>query len=229
MPNLPLDPARPHLAPRRLLVARRHLGRGAASRRAGASGADGHEPDRRDLTNPAGNATTSIVITGSTVTGAVTTRERSPGDAGRHQPAALAVTNSTITGGLTGGITNSGTINAGHFGFFIVGGNNISGGIGNTGTITINASGFGSGIGIDLSTITGGIANNGTIAVLVSATPSVQANGRHVSSSSAFGIDVARGVSLSNGLTNTGVISVNVSGTSAGSGLADGIFIRSST
>jgi hypothetical protein len=38
----------PPFAPRRLLVARRHLDRGAASRHAGASGADDHEPDRGD-------------------------------------------------------------------------------------------------------------------------------------------------------------------------------------
>jgi outer membrane autotransporter protein len=140
----------------------------------------------------------------------------------------IAVDNSTISGG----ITNSGTINAGHFGFLITGvatgRNNISGGIANSGAITINGSGFASGIGIDLSTITGGIANSGTITVSVSAVPSVLANGQHVSDGSAFGIDVARGVSLSNGLTNTGRISVNLSGASVGSGsVADGILIES--
>ena len=112
----------------------------------------------------------------------------------------------------------------------IVNGNNISGGIVNSGAITINAIGFASGIGINLSTITGGIANSGTIAVSVSATPSVLANGQHVSFGAAFGIDVDRGVSLSNGLTNTGAISVNLSGASVGSGsLADGILIASGT
>ena len=85
-------------------------------------------------------------------------------------------------------------------------------------------------IGIDLSTITGGIANSGTIAVSVSATPSVLANGQHVSSGLALGINVNRGVSLSNGLTNAGVISVSLNGASVGSGsFAAGILITSGT
>ena len=56
------------------------------------------------------------------------------------------------------------------------------------------------------------------------------ANGQHVSDGFALGITVARGVSLSNGLTNTGVISVNLNGASVGSGsFADGILIESGT
>ena len=60
-----------------------------------------------------------------------------------------------------------------------------------------------------------------------SATPSVLANGQHVSLGSAIGIGVDRGVSLSNGLTNTGMISVSLNGASVGSGpFADGILIQ---
>ena len=89
------------------------------------------------VTNPAGNATTSIVINGSTVTGAVTNAGTiSPGTLVGTNTAALAVTNSTIGGGIT-----------------------------NTGTITANGanSNFGTGIVVTGSTVSGGITNGGTI------------------------------------------------------------------
>ena len=166
------DKPRPHLAPRRLPVARRHLCRGASSRRAGASGADDHEPTVAAVTNPAGQATTSIVINGTTVTGAVTNAGTiSPGTLVGTGTAALSVTNSTIGGG----ITNTGTITANgansNFGTsIIVTGSTVSGGITNAGTI--NASGgatAGHAIGIlvqNNSTVSGGIANSGTINVV---------------------------------------------------------------
>ena len=72
---------------------------------------------------------------------------------------------------------------------------------------------------VAFSTITGGIANSGTIALSEAAAPSVLPNGQRASFDSAIGIDAARGVSLSNGLSNTGLISVSLSGASVGAGL----------
>jgi len=65
------------------------------------------------VTNPAGQATTSIVITGTTVTGAVANAGTiSPGTLVGANTAALAVTNSTIGGGITSRIAlgNYGTL-----------------------------------------------------------------------------------------------------------------------
>jgi hypothetical protein len=92
------------------------------------------------VTNPSGQATTSIVITGSTVTGAVTNAGTiAPGKATpKGTTAALFVANGTIGGG----IVNSGTIDAKGgqtaAGILISGGT-VSGGITNTGSI--NATG----------------------------------------------------------------------------------------
>ena len=127
----------PHLAPRRLLVARRHLDRGAASRRAGEAGQTITNQTVATVTNPAGNATTSIVINGSTVTGAVANAGTiSPGTLVGTGTVALSVTNSTIGGGIT-----------------------------NTGTITANGanSNFATSINITGSTVSSGITNAGTI------------------------------------------------------------------
>jgi hypothetical protein len=92
------------------------------------------------VTNPAGQATTSIVITGSTVTGAVT-------NAGTITPGKQAnVGDLTVTIALT------------------VLGSTIGGGIANSGTINANSSGSSAfAINITGSTVSGGIANSGTI------------------------------------------------------------------
>jgi len=121
------------------------------------------------VTNPAGQATTSIVITGTTVTGAVANAGTiSPGTTVGTRTVALAVTNSTIGGG----ISNTGTINAsggnGNFATSIVlTGSTVSGGITNAGTITASgASGANGAIGILIqgnSTVSSGIANTGMI------------------------------------------------------------------
>jgi len=62
------------------------------------------------VTNPAGHSTTSIVIIGSTVTGAVTNAGTiAPGKAGiNNTTVALALLNSSVGGG----VNNSGTITA---------------------------------------------------------------------------------------------------------------------
>jgi hypothetical protein len=92
------------------------------------------------VTNPAGQATTSIVITGSTVAGAVTNAGTiAPGKATPNgTTAALFVSNSTVGGG----IVNSGTIDAvgGQIaaGILVTSGV-ISGGLTNTGSINATA------------------------------------------------------------------------------------------
>jgi hypothetical protein len=89
------------------------------------------------VTNPAGHATTSIVITGTTVTGAVTnagtiTPGTIAGGGGLNTGTALAVINSSVGGG----ITNSGVISVnGGNGIFVQGSSTVSGGITNTGAI----------------------------------------------------------------------------------------------
>ena len=147
-----------------------HLARGAASRRAREGRAAITNQTVATVTNPAGNATTSIVITGSTVTGAVT-------NAG------------TITPGKPGGL--SGFATAGdirdeqhdrrwhcQYGHdqrewrtvmsppsIFVNGSTVAGGITNAGTISAGQGSFGEGIFVIGSTISGGIANTGMITV----------------------------------------------------------------
>ena len=119
------------------------------------------------VTNPAGQATTSIVITGSTVTGAVTNAGTiTPGKAGLglngSTTVALFVQNSSVGGG----VSNTGTINAngakGFIGIEIVG-TTVTGGIANIGTINATTTNqFAVGVQTDAaSTITGDIVNKG--------------------------------------------------------------------
>ena len=116
------------------------------------------------VTNPAGQSVTSIVITGSTVTGAVA-------NAGTISPgkAVFVVTGLLVnTGMIGGGIANTGTINVSSagsvFGIFILG-STVSGGITNSGTITAKItanSGFARANGIEVadSTISGGVGDD---------------------------------------------------------------------
>jgi fibronectin-binding autotransporter adhesin len=119
------------------------------------------------VTNPAGQATTSIVITGSTVSGAVANAGTiTPGKAGlglNGSTAALFVQNSSVGGG----VSNTGTINA-NGAKLVVGidihGNIVAGGVSNTGTINVTTNQAAEGVQIDAaSTITGDIVNKGMI------------------------------------------------------------------
>jgi len=183
---------------------------------------------------------TGIFVIGSTVSGGITNMGMISAGAG----AGISVQMGTVSGGITnagvissnftgiglfsgstvsGGITNNGTIDSAHFGFLIVdGGNSISGDIVNRGTINISGAGFASGIGITVTTISGGIINSGAISVMASTTT----NSGDVS---ALGIDVNDGVSVPNGVTNTGVITVTANGNAVAGSLISGIFARNGT
>ena len=115
------------------------------------------------VSNAAGNKTTSIVITGTSVSGAVTNAGTiTPGKANVGLGTeAILVTNSTIGAG----ITNSGTINT-------VPANNLGQGVGTVGNGVSNAAGASIvatggvnsfGVQIVGSTITNGVTNAGSI------------------------------------------------------------------
>ena len=91
------------------------------------------------VTNPAGHATTSIVITGTTVTGAVT-------NAGTITPG------TTANGGGGNTVTGLAVINS-----------SVGGGITNSGVISVNGT---HGISTHGATITGGVVNSGAITVM---------------------------------------------------------------
>ncbi len=172
------------------------------------------------VTNPAGQVTTSIVITGSTVTGAVTNAGTiAPGKAGINATTvALAINNSSVGGGvnnsgtiavtgaqrafavlidssISGGLVNSGTIDAsaGHTAVGI-NANTIIGDVANSGTI--NANGNGVAFGLNLGTVSGAVSNNGTIT----------ASGGGANSAGAVGIQV---IASTGAVANAGQITAN--------------------
>jgi outer membrane autotransporter protein len=186
------------------------------------------------VTNPAGQATTSIVITGSTVTGAVTNAGTiAPGKATPNgTTAALFVANSTVGGG----IVNSGTIDAKGgqtaAGILISGGT-VSGGITNTGSINATGTLPGNAVnpglqanGLNLVTggvFTGAIDNGGMIlsqgTALLSFTgvgiflPTVAVNGEAITASG--GSNSPTGGQITSTITNTATIGATLAVTSA--------------
>jgi len=182
------------------------------------------------VNNPAGNNTTSIVINGSKVTGAVTNAGTiTPGVLIVNTAVALAIDNSNVGGG----ITNSGTINANvkntinTVGIGIVSqvSNVIAGGISNSGAINVsNAPGVESGISFFGGMVSGGISNSNSITTS--------------GARSAFGIIgnslVAGGVSNSGTITLSGAttlaIGIKLTATaSGGRGIISGGVVNSGT
>ena len=125
------------------------------------------------VSNPAGHNTTSIIITGSTVTGAVTNAGSiSPGKAGFSGNSGIVLNASTAGGG----VLNSGTIDlSGGTGTNLNGINiafsSITGGVVNAGAITLTGGNFNAGINVNVSdkvsggAVTAGVVNSGTITV----------------------------------------------------------------
>ncbi|MBW0003725.1 MAG: autotransporter domain-containing protein [Hyphomicrobiales bacterium] len=173
------------------------------------------------VTNPAGNVTTSIVITGTTVTGAVTNAGTiTPGTnvAVAGGTAALAVINSSVGGG----ISNAGAVSAisanGVAEAVTIRGATVTGGVANAGKITASGTLAVTGINSQDSTVAGGISNGGTITVT---SMNGHADGFFVSGS------------ITGGIVNSGVITATNStaqafgikiGASTSSSVEHGIF-----
>jgi fibronectin-binding autotransporter adhesin len=181
------------------------------------------------VTNPAGQATTSIVITGSTVTGAITNAGTiAPGKVGvdpNGSTAALLVENSSVGGG----IANTGTIavngaNQRPIGIDIVG-SIVTGGLANRGTINATTTNLiAVGIQIDAaSTITGDIVNKGVItasaasggvatglSISGSVTGGVVNNGTITAAEGVNGLNATKAIfifaTIGSGYTNTGTL-----------------------
>ncbi|MBV9114352.1 MAG: autotransporter domain-containing protein [Hyphomicrobiales bacterium] len=244
MPKFPFDPrlvASPLLASTCVTA----LLLGAVPARAGQN----ITTPQASVTNPAGQATTSILITGTTVTGAVANAGTiSPGtQVNIGATAALAVTGSEIGGGIanTGAISASGENNVS--GILVQGGTTVIGAIANSNMITTSTGGqnslaagiFLSNATVSGSNVTGGITNTGTISesaggeavgVFVNngtITGGINNNGTITTSSPsslAFGIVVQSSSTISGGIANGGTISsVNVNG--ANGGQAVGVFL----
>ena len=178
------------------------------------------------VTNPAGGATTSVFITGATVTGDVTNAGTiTPGKVTQvtvpfpfASATAIAVNNSAVGGK----IVNSGTITATQNARTVngtaiavglsVNNSTVGGGIVNSGTISATATGFNgfsfktTGILITgASTVTGGITNRGTI------------------TASGSGINIfGFGDTVTGGITNRGTITASGSGINIGINIVGG-------
>jgi hypothetical protein len=185
------------------------------------------------VTNPAGQATTSIVITGSTVTGAVTNAGTiTPGKANPNgTTAAVFVANSTIGGGIvnSGTITAMGTQAAAGI---LVNDGAISGGITNTGAINATATLPGNAVkqtlqasGLSLVTggvFTGAIDNSGIILSQGTAplsfigggffNPQVAVNGETITASG--GSNSPTGGQITSTITNAATIGAMLAATS---------------
>jgi hypothetical protein len=170
------------------------------------------------VTNAAGQSITSIIIIGSTVTGAVTNAGTiTPGKAiGVVTTAAISVALSSVGGG----VLNTGTISAtGKFSIGIGIANTVlakgaaAGALVNSGTIT--ATGGSAGFGADLlsSVISGDVSN----------TSSISATGAN----NAFGIELASST-LTGNVSNTGTVTSATTNLINGGG-AFGIFVSGGT
>ena len=161
-----------------------------------------------------GQATTSVIITGSTVSGAVT-------NAGTISAGAASVL-SIATSTIGGGISNSGMINSSGRGVNIGPANTIFNGIANgpSGVINANGSGQVTALSIGQNTISGGVTNAGqinasTLTTAVGALADVN------------GIAVFGGSSqVSGGINNTGSITVSGQQTNSGPAFATGILVQ---
>jgi len=169
------------------------------------------------VANPQGKSTTSIVISGSTITGAVS----NAGTISAGMPSVLSIATSTVGGG----ISNSGTINStgnGARGVNIGPANSIFNGIANgqSGVISANGAGQVTALSIGQDTVSGGVTNNGQITA--STTTTALGGLADVNGIAVFGASSQ----FSGGINNTGAISVNGQQTTSGPAFATGILVQ---
>ena len=155
------------------------------------------------VNNPAGNNTTSIVINGSKVTGAVTNAGTiTPGKANGGATGAINLLGSTIGAGIanSGTITTNAVGNLGG-GIVVLGSTISANGISNTNTINVTGVSLSAGFSLAGSNVTGGLSNSAAINV--------------TGANSATGIGVNH-TNLSGGISNAGTIHVSSGGTTIG-------------
>ncbi|MBW0004724.1 MAG: autotransporter domain-containing protein [Hyphomicrobiales bacterium] len=169
------------------------------------------------VSNAQGQATTSIVISGSTVTGAVT----NAGTISATAPSPLSIVTSTVGGGIsnTGTITSSGS---GARGVNIGPSSTIFNGIANgqSGVISATGSGQVTALSIGQDTVSGGVTNNGQITA--STTTTVAGALADANAIAVFG----GGSNFSGGINNAGGITVNSQQPASGPAFATGILVQ---
>ena len=169
------------------------------------------------VANPQGKSTTSIVVSGSTVTGTVS----NAGTISAGMPSVLSIATSTVGGG----ISNSGMINSsgnGARGVNIGPANTIFNGIANgqNGVISANGAGQVTAVSIGQDTVSGGVTNNGQITA--STTTTALGALADVNGIAVFGATSQ----FSGGINNTGAISVTGQQTTSGPAFATGILVQ---
>lgn len=169
------------------------------------------------VSNPQGQSTTSIVISGSTVSGAVS----NAGTISAANPSVLSIATSTVGGG----IANNGTINSSGAGARAVNigpATTIFNGFANgqAGVISANGTGQVTAVSIGQDTVSGGITNNGQITG--SSTTTALGALADVNGIAVFGATSQ----FSGGINNAGAISVNGQQTTSGPAFATGILVQ---